>query len=80
MTITKNPKYVTRETESVDRPGDEPAVAQSHNISRLKLLSRALLHQIVYGNNSAGRDRLLRALYWETVKTLANLGDHRNRS
>ncbi len=62
-----------------DSSKTEPASAQSHEMSELETFSRALLHHIVYGNNSVGQDRLLRALYWDTIKTLAdpesNYGD-----
>ena len=80
MVITKSPEYITPEAESVDRSRAEPVAAQSHDMSELKVFARALLHHIVYGNNSAGKGRLLRALYWNAVKTLADLDDHRNRS
>ena len=75
MILTKNPEYITHKVKSA-----ETVAARSHSMSELKLFSRALLHQVVYGDNSASMDKLLRVLYWNTVKTLANLDDYENRS
>ncbi len=41
--------------------------------AELRIKSKALLYCIIYGNNSAGRDRLLRELYWHTIDILAHL-------
>ena len=53
-----------------------PASARRfHNRSpaELKRYSRAILYRIVYGNNSARENRLLRDLYWNMLTTLARL-------
>ena len=43
------------------------------SMEELKRYSRAILCCIVYGNNSAGENGLLREIYWHTLEALARL-------
>ena len=47
--------------------------ASDLSLEGLKLRSKILLYCILYGDNSAGEDRLLQELYWYTVEALAHL-------
>jgi len=48
-------------------------LASEPSLEELRLQSKAILHCILYGDNSTCVDRLLRELYWYTVEILAQL-------
>ncbi len=43
------------------------------SLQALKSYSKSLLHDIVFGDNSANERRLLREIYWRTIEALADL-------
>ncbi len=43
------------------------------SLQALKIYSKSLLHDIVFGSNNANEKRLLREIYWRTIESLANL-------